>query len=437
MTTATVRAAPAPLRRLRHPAQGPGDPSLTLQSLTLQANALQALCRQVFGFRLAMLALGAPVALGRTAPGGPLWLVSAAILLTFMFSYVLFRDWERWGPRLLRHRWALAVDMGFSALLLVTATPESPLGLVCGCTPLLAGLVYGWRGSALYAAAQAVLVAGVYALDAASPVTVTGAMVLPGLCVIAGAAGACLRGLLFRFGTAGRALTETRARLAVAEAVAAERARLAREMHDSVSKTLHGVALAAEALAAGGTADPRELRAQARLIAGAARRAAAESRDLLADLRADLDAPVVSLAGELRCRAGAFASEAGPGLAVEVEVDAGLPPVPGAVARELSCVVGEALENTRRHAGASRVAVSATADGDHLTLLVRDDGRGLGAVALAPDGDGRFGILGMRERAEAAGGRLTLGAGPDGVGTEVRVDIPLAALATQAAGGTA
>ncbi len=54
---------------------------------------------------------------------------------------------------------------------------------------------------------------------------------------------------MFRFGTASQALAEANSRLAVAEAVESERARLAREMHDSVAKTLHGLALAAEALA--------------------------------------------------------------------------------------------------------------------------------------------------------------------------------------------
>lgn len=95
-------------------------------TLTLQINALQAMCRQVFGFRLAMIAIGAPFALAGAAKGAPGLLVGAAVLGTFMGSYVLFRDWERFGPLLLRHPWLLAVDAVFGALLLITATPESP-----------------------------------------------------------------------------------------------------------------------------------------------------------------------------------------------------------------------------------------------------------------------------------------------------------------------
>ncbi len=113
-------------------------------------------------------------------------------------------------------------------------------------------------------------------------------LILPGLCVIAGAVGSSLRKLMLHLGEATRALAAVRARLAVTEAVDAERARLAREMHDSVAKTLHGVALAADGLACSAGAarmDPALVKRQAELVARSARRAAAESRELLADLR--------------------------------------------------------------------------------------------------------------------------------------------------------
>ncbi|MEV6729413.1 ATP-binding protein [Streptomyces sp. NPDC051364] len=374
-------------------------------SLTLQANALQALCRRVFAFRMVVIGLGAPLALGRTAGGGPTYLVGGAILLTFMLSYVLFRDWERFGPLLLRHRWLLAPDMAFCGLLLVTARPESPLGFAVLCTPLLAGLVHGWRGSAVYAALAAALVVAVGG----------GGLTLPVLCLLAGAAGASLRDLLFRFGSASQALTETRARLAVAEAVRAERDHLAREMHDSVSKTLHGLALAADALAR--TTDPATVRRQAFFLSGAARAAAAESRALLTDLRRETEAPGVSLQGELRRLAGADA---------ELRTEGVLPVLPSAVAHHLLAVTSEALENARRHAGASRVVVKAAVDARDLTLTIEDDGCGLPPDALHRRG--RFGLLGMTERAASIGARLHIGARPSGPGTLIRLDLPLAAL---------
>ncbi|MFF1410963.1 sensor histidine kinase [Streptomyces sp. NPDC058289] len=378
--------------------------------IALQVNALQALCRQVFAFRLVMIALGTPVVLSRTAPGTQTHLAGGAVLLTFMLSYVLFRDWERFGPLLLRHRWPLAVDWVFSGLLLVTATPGSPLLLASVCTPLLAGIVYGWRGSAVYAGIQAAVVA-----------VVGEALMLSMLCVLAGAVGASLRDLLLRFGTAGQALLETRARLAVAEAVQAERDHLARELHDSVAKTLHGLALAADSLTR--TTDPAVLRSQAALVAGAARRAAAESRDVLADLRRDLDTPGVSLATELRARTGLSAAE--------LRVSGTLPVMPSPVARHLLAVAGEAVGNARRHAGAARITVEAAVDAADLVLVIEDDGRGLpgGVDVAALAGAGRFGLLGMAERAAAIGARLHIGARPDGrPGTQVRLTLPLSAL---------
>ncbi|MFJ3169373.1 sensor histidine kinase [Streptomyces roseus] len=373
-------------------------------SPALRSNALRALCRRVFAFRMVMIGLGAPLALGRTAAGGPTYLVGGAILLTFMLSYVLFRDWERFGPLLLDHRWLLAPDLACCGLLLVTARPESPLGFAVLCTPLLAGLVYGWRGSAVYAAVAAVAVAAV-----------AGGLTLPALCLLAGAAGASLRDLLIRFGAASAALTEARARLAAAEAVRAERDHLAREMHDSVAKTLHGLALAADALAR--TTDPATVRRQAAFLSGAARAAAAQSRALLTDLRREPEGTATALAAELRRLVGTDA---------ELRTRGPLPEPPASVAHHILSITAEALENARRHAEASRVTVTAAADPTELTVTIEDDGRG-----LPPDArhtQGRYGLLGMAERARAMGARLTIEARRPGPGTVVALRVPLAAL---------
>lgn len=100
----------------------------------------------MFGFRLAVIALAAPAALLNAGPGWGVRLVGIAVVVTFMGSYVLVRDWERFGPLLLRHPSLLAVDTLFGSLLLVSAGPDSLLAYAGVCTPLLAGLVYGWRG---------------------------------------------------------------------------------------------------------------------------------------------------------------------------------------------------------------------------------------------------------------------------------------------------
>lgn len=406
--------------------------------ISLQINALQAMCRQVFGFRLAMIALAAPGALLNVAPGLGTRLVGAAVVITFMASYALFRDWERFGPLLLRHPTLLAVDTLFTSLLLISAGPDTTLAYVSVCTPLLAGIVYGYRGAAVFASAQSLILLLAYAInrDAQTGSGLAEKLLLPGLCVITGALGSSLRNLMLRFGTATEALTAIQARLAVTEAVSAERARLAREMHDSVAKTLHGVALAAEGLAAtsaSASMDPIRIKQQAELVARSARRAAAESRELLADLRRESDpAHAVDLAPELAARTKDFTTRTGMKAAYAPMGEDPTPPVPSAVARQLLTITEEAMENAHRHAHATRVEVRAGVQGEVLCLTVQDDGRGLPPDATLEHlrRSGHFGLLGMAERAASIGARIHIGKGRHARGTEVRLELPLAALET-------
>ncbi|WP_326754495.1 histidine kinase [Streptomyces hirsutus] len=447
----------------------------------LQINALQALCRQVFGFRLAVIALAAPAALLNAGPGWGVRLVGIAVVVTFMGSYVLVRDWERFGPLLLRHPSLLAVDTLFGSLLLVSAGPDSLLAYAGVCTPLLAGLVYGWRGAAVFASLQGLILLLAHATlaDADPHTSPTETLFLPGLCVITGAVGSSLRNLLLRFGTATRALTTVQARLAATEAVSEERTRLAREMHDSVAKTLYGVALAADGLAGSANADHVNvalIRQQAELVARSARRAAAESRELLADLRGE--PPRGAAAGTGRGEgSGAGTSERtdrGTGAGTDGEANAGtdagtesgqsvnllaelarytrdfstrtglpaafgrtgdntaplhrpvMAPLP--VARQVLTIVGEAMENAHRHARPTRVAVGAGVHGGLLRVIVHDDGRGLppGTNLEQLRRDGHFGLVGMVERAAAIGARIRVGRGTHPRGTEVRLELPLA-----------
>ncbi|MFF7728211.1 sensor histidine kinase [Streptomyces sp. NPDC008001] len=433
----------------RHPGPGPGPfaaapPGLPLAPVAgasggtepapaIQLSALQALCRQVFGFRLAMIALATPFTLYGAQRGWPTWLVGAAVLGTFMGSYILIRDWERFGPLLLRHPALLGVDTIFGALMLFTATPDSPLSYVTICTPLLAGLVYGLRGAGIFACLTILIVFLAYAGDRHFSFTAADVTFLPGVCILAGAVGSTLRGLVLRIGAASEALTVTRSQLAVSEAVGSERARLAREMHDSVAKTLHGLALAADGLAhSADRMDPQQVKSQAELVARSARRAAAESRELLSDLRREsgLDGGV-DVSDELEVRVADFGSRTGLEAAFH---GAPVPAVPQAVARHLLTIASEAMENAHRHAGAKRLDVSVEVIGGSLRISVRDDGRGLppGTSLDSLRRAGHFGLVGMVERAARIGARLRIGKGRAAQGTEVRIDFPLAALAPAA-----
>ncbi|MEU6354017.1 histidine kinase [Streptomyces sp. NPDC047072] len=397
--------------------------------LSIQVNALQAMCRQVFGFRLAMIAIAAPAALLNANPGLGQRLVGAAVVVTFMVSYALFRDWERFGPLLLRHPTLLAADTLFGSLLLVSAGPDTTLAYVSVCTPLLAGIAYSWRGAAVFASLQSLILVVVQTALPHSTAGPAETLLLPGFCVITGAVGSTLRGLLLRFGTATQALTAMRSRLAVAEAVSEERARLAREMHDSVAKTLHGVALAAEGLATTAAApapNPALLRQQADLVARAARRAATESRALLTDLRGEQAPACADVLTELESRTRDFTARTT--LKATYRGAASAPPLPEPVARHLLSITEEAMENAHRHAAATHVDVTAEIEPDLLRISVHDDGRGLPPHTALDElrRAGHFGLVGMVERAESMGARIRIGRGAGAQGTEVVVELPLA-----------
>ncbi|GGX39790.1 sensor histidine kinase [Streptomyces fructofermentans] len=397
-------------------------------SVRLQLNALQALCRQAFAVRLTLVAIGAPFATANAADGLSRHGVLAAAVLGVMGSYAMLRDWDRFAPRLLAHPGLMGVDLVFGAVLLLTASPASPLAYAAVCTPLLSGLLYGWRGSGVFTGLQLVVLLMVFRAWEHHPGGGASTLLVAGFCVAAGIIGVTLRNLMFQFGTAGQALAEANSRLAVAEAVESERARLAREMHDSVAKTLHGLALSADALAVAadhGT-DPRALKEQAAVVAAAARRAAAESRDLLTDLRrhTELTGPPLDLATELADRLADFTCRTGVDAALHVPSAA--PVLPPEESHQLLAIASEALENVHRHAHANRVDVRLRTEGSTLCLSVRDDGTGtpvsLDDVRLLAK-SGHFGLLGMLERATSIGAGLGLHRIDRG-GTEVTVDLP-------------
>ncbi|MEU9286840.1 ATP-binding protein [Streptomyces sp. NPDC048275] len=399
-------------------------------SIRLQLSALQALCRQAFAVRLAAIAIGAPFAMANATDGPPGYTVLAAAVLGVMGSYAMLRDWDRFGPRLLAHPTLMAVDLTFGAILILTASPASPLAYATVCTPLLAGLLYGWRGSGVFTGLQLIVLVTVYRAWQHHPGAGANTLLIAGFCIGAGIIGVTLRNLMFRFGTASQALSEANSRLAVAEAVESERARLAREMHDSVAKTLHGLALAAEALAASASAqdaDPHTLKSQATIVAGAARRAAAESRDLLSDLRrhTDLTTPDTDVLSELAPCVSEFASRTH--LTTTLRHRGGRRPIlPYATAHHVLAIVSEALENTHRHAGATTVTVELAVTDDEFVLRVEDDGVGIPRTPTLDDltRTGHFGLLGMVERAASVGGRIDLNRSPQG-GAEVHLTLPL------------
>ena len=89
-------------------------------------------------------------------------------------------------------------------------------------------------------------------------------------------------------------------------------------------------------------------------------------------------------------------------------------------------VVQEALQNVRKHSGASSVVVASNLEGDDWVLTIRDDGRGFDVGAVAARGRRNFGLQFMQERAELIGARFEVHSRPDG-GTLVQLAIPVGA----------
>jgi signal transduction histidine kinase len=198
---------------------------------------------------------------------------------------------------------------------------------------------------------------------------------------------------------------ETAARIAVAE----ERARIARELHDIVA---HAVSVMVLQVGAVRHKLPDELADESGALRGveqAGRTALAEMRRLLSAMRRDGDdlelAPQPGLGG-----VGALVAEIGrAGLPVTLHVEGEAAPLPRAIDLSAYRIVQEGLTNALKHARAHRADVTLRYAPDELQIEVRDDGTGGGAS----NGPG-YGLVGVGERVKIYGGTMTAGAAPDG-----------------------
>jgi signal transduction histidine kinase len=209
---------------------------------------------------------------------------------------------------------------------------------------------------------------------------------------------------------------EQRARIAVGD----ERARIARELHDVVAHSVGVIVLQAQGARRVFERDPERAREALESIERTARTALADMRGSLGVLRREDDEralapqPGVDDLNQLieEAKAG--------GLTVELAVEGERVPLPQGIDLSAYRIVQEALTNVIKHAGRARARVTLRYLDDELEVEVADDGRGPGR---AGDGSG-LGIIGMRERVEAHGGRLDAGAGTEG-GFLVRASLPL------------
>jgi signal transduction histidine kinase len=217
------------------------------------------------------------------------------------------------------------------------------------------------------------------------------------------------------------ALTQANARLAGYAAtleqltISRERNRLARELHDTLAHSLSAMAVQLEAADALWEAAPDEARARLAQSLDTTRDGLAETRRALQALRAS---PLDDLGLGLAVRALAESAAARNRLAVDVQAPETIEKLSPAVEQCIYRVAQEALENVARHAAAQKASVRLEVRERRVSLTVTDDGQGFDVdAALAED---RFGLRGMRERAELVGGALEVTSAP-GAGTTVRL----------------
>ncbi|MGP8300020.1 sensor histidine kinase [Streptomyces inhibens] len=212
-------------------------------------------------------------------------------------------------------------------------------------------------------------------------------------------------------------------------AVAAERARIARELHDVVAHNVSVMVVQADGAAYVLDAAPEQTRQALETISGTGRQALAEMRRLLGVLRTGeqpeggeyVPQPGVEQLTDLMDQVR------GAGLPVDFRVEGEPRPLPSSVELTAYRIVQEALTNTRKHGGPDVGAtVRLSYKDDDLDLLVEDDGRGAQHELYEEGGaDGLgHGLIGMRERVGMVGGSLTAGPRPGG-GFRVSAVLPL------------
>jgi signal transduction histidine kinase len=337
-------------------------------------------------------------------------IVGVAVILAATITYVPLRHWSAVAASVARHPVYLALEVALATLILAAAGAHSAFFYFTLGTAAIAGIVYGRRGAIpfsalLMAAYELVALEGfpdMHPLHDAQSV-----LFAPLLYPAAVCAGIAARELIER-GIRSEALLREHTQALAAER---ERVRVARELHDSLAKTVEGLAMTASVLPRRCERDPSGAAALARELADDARRAAREARGLMSDLR--LGSGDGSFVEELRRCAHAVAGRSG------LSVSVADPPVGAAegwegltaqARHEVLRILGEGLINVERHAGASASSVRVGGDAEELVLRISDNGGGL------PDpfdleelkADGHFGLAGMHERARAIGGQLTV-----------------------------
>jgi signal transduction histidine kinase len=203
-------------------------------------------------------------------------------------------------------------------------------------------------------------------------------------------------------------------------AVASERGRIARELHDIVAHSVSVMVIQAQA-GQRLISDTAQARAAFRAIEGSGREALVELRRLLAILRTADDQLAVGPQPGLSSLDSLIDQVREAGLPVAVRIEGQQVPLPPGVDLSAYRIIQEALTNTIKHAGPAKAEVVLRYDTGAVELEITDTG-----TAAAPGSGTGHGLIGMRERITLLGGDLATGP-CDGGGYQVRARLPLTA----------
>jgi signal transduction histidine kinase len=202
-------------------------------------------------------------------------------------------------------------------------------------------------------------------------------------------------------------------------AVLAERNRIAREIHDNLAQEMLGISVQLELVTRMMAVSSETARTHLDRARVLVRNSIAEARRYVWDLRSqaleknDLPTALNEAARRLTAETSVQA---------QVQVSGTFRPLNSSLEDNLLRIGQEAINNAVKHAQAERILINLNFDAKNVQLSIRDDGHGFDA--LAQKTEGRFGLVGMRERAEQIGGRLSIRS-ENGSGTVVIVDVPI------------
>ncbi len=208
----------------------------------------------------------------------------------------------------------------------------------------------------------------------------------------------------------------------IVEAQEAERARLAQEVHDGPAQALSNAIFQVEFIERVFDTDPRLARTELRFLRELLRRELGDVRGFIGQLRP----PVLAKLGLDGSIVDTVTTQAElSGMRIKTDLRAPADRLAEAAQTVVLRIVQEALQNVRKHAGATEAVVATVLDNEDWVLEVRDNGRGFDVGAVAARGRRNFGLQFMRERAELIGARFEVHSRPE-AGTVVRLAVPLA-----------